>query len=145
MKNSYHNKLIAGMLVVLLTVIILGWFIYNNLGLYPMRNLPISQIESITIYSLSLEKEVLSEDEKKQLLSYLKRVELKGKGTQEFKDYTGCMFLMFQLNMKNSSNIDFAASNPFYIINIEKGYKADYDLCDKINQLYFSMLDNHFK
>ncbi len=52
---------------------------------------------------------------------------------------------MFQLNMKNSSNIDFAASNPFYIINIEKGYKADYDLCDKINQLYFSMLDNHFK
>ncbi len=145
MKNSYHNKLIAGMLVVLLTVIILGWFIYNNLGLYPMRNLPISQIESITIYSLSLEKEVLSEDEKKQLLSYLKRVELKGKGTQGFKDYTGCMFLMFQLNMKNSSKIDFAASNPFYIINIEKGYKADYDLCDKINQLYFSMLDNHFK
>lgn len=145
MKNSYHSKLIAGMLVVLLTVIILVWFIYNNLGLYPMRNLPISQIESITIYSLSLEKEVLSEDEKIQLLSYLKRVELKGKGTQEFKDYTGCKFLMFQLNMKDSSNIDFAASNPFYIINIEKGYKADYELCDKINQLYFSMLDNHFK
>ena len=45
MKNSYHNKLIAGMLVVLLTVIILVWLIYNNLGLYPMRNLPISQIE----------------------------------------------------------------------------------------------------
>lgn len=145
MKNSYHNKLIAGMLVVLLTVIILVWLIYNNLGLYPMRNLPISQIESITIYSLCLEKEVLSEDEKKQLLSYLKRVELKGKGTQEFKDYAGCKFLMFQLNMKDSSNIDFAASNPFYIINIEKGYKADYELCDKINQLYFSMLDNHFK
>lgn len=145
MKNSYHSKLIAGMLVVLLTVIILVWLIYNNLGLYPMRNLPISQIESITIYSLSLEKEVLSEDEKKQLLSYLKRVELKGKGTQEFKDYAGCKFLMFQLNMKDSSNIDFAASNPFYIINIEKGYKADYELCDKINQLYYSMLDNHFK
>ena len=94
---------------------------------------------------MSLEKEVLSEDEKKQLLSYLKRVELKGKGTQEFKDYAGCKFLMFQLNMKDSSNIDFAACNPFYIINIEKGYKADYELCDKINQLYFSMLDNHFK
>ncbi len=145
MKNSYHNKLIAGMLAVLLAVIILVWFVYNNLGLYTMRNLPISQIESITIYSLCLEKEVLSEDEKKQLLSYLKRVELKGKGTQEFKDYAGCKFLMFQLNMKDSSNIDFAASNPFYIINIEKGYKADYELCDKINQLYFSMLDNHFK
>lgn len=145
MKNSYHSKLIAGMLVVLLTVIILVCFIYINLGLYPMRNLSISQIESITIYSMSLEKEVLSEDEKKQLLSYLKRVELKGKGTQKFKDYTGCKFLMFQLNMKDSSNIDFAASNPFYIINIEKGYKADYELCDKINQLYFNMLDNHFK
>lgn len=133
------------MLGILLTAIILVWFLYNNLGLYPMRNLQISQIESITLYSLSLEKAVLSEDEKKQLISYLKRVELKGKGTQKFKEYDGCRFLMFQLNMKDSSNIDFAASNPFYIINIEKGYKADYELCEKISQLYFSMLDNHFK
>ncbi len=92
MKNSYHNKLIAGMLVVLLTVIILGWFIYNNLGLYPMRNLLISQIESITIYSLSLEKEVLSEDEKKQLLSYLKRVELRGKERRNLRTIPGACF-----------------------------------------------------
>ncbi|MDF2868776.1 MAG: hypothetical protein K0R05_351 [Anaerocolumna sp.] len=146
MKNSLRNKLVTGMLVVLFAAIILVWFIYNNLGLYPIRNLPISQIESISIYSLSLEeKEVLSEEEKKELLSYLSKVELKGKGTQEFKEYDGGKYLMFQLNLKDSSNIDFAASNPFYIINIEKGYKADYGLCGKISRLYYSMLDKHFK
>jgi hypothetical protein len=36
----------------------------------------------------------------------------------------------------------FAANNPFYIVNIEKGYKADYDLCDKISRLYYGMLDH---
>lgn len=74
------------------------------------------------------------------------KVELVGEWTQEFRDYTG-HYRMFQIHLRNGKSFDFAANTPMYIIDGERGYKAEgaaLDACYELNQKYLELVDLYF-
>ena len=51
---------------------------------------------------------------------------------------------MFIIELINGRTIEVSASIPFYIVNNEKGFKADRSLCSDIEQLYYELVDVYF-
>ena len=105
--------------------------------------LPISEVQRIGLYSLGDDMQILSDDEMSEVLEALKLVEYSGEGSLSYLDYSGFLARMFCLELKNGETIDFAASAPFYIFDLQ-GYRADYMSCDSISKLYWQLLDEYF-
>ncbi len=40
---------------------------------------------------------------------------------------------------------EFSASNPFYILNEEKGFRADYSVCDELSDSYNALVSEYFE
>ena len=132
-------------------IVLIGIFVfvlkYRSSDHINFVELDLSKVDSIVLYSYSVEQVILSEKEMSELIPLLNQVELVGKWTQEFRDYDGSKYYMYQINLINGKSFDFAASMPFYIIDGERGYKveeADYDTCNELSQKYFEFVDQYF-
>lgn len=40
---------------------------------------------------------------------------------------------MFRIELDGGFSFDFAGSNPFYILNSERAYRSEYDLCQELS------------
>ena len=108
--------------------------------------LEVSQVKNISVYSLSAEEMAeLSSEDAADLIAQLNKVELRGNGTNEFLEYSGIQYKMFHIELKNGTVFEFSASNPFYIINEEKGFRADYSVCDELSEAYNTAVSEYFE
>lgn len=111
----------------------------------------ISQVESISIYANFVPKSgksewaVLSEEDAADLMEMLNQVELEGKMTPSFRYYDGVQYLMFHVVLKDQTEYDFSASNPFYILDTDRAYKSVYRLCDDISKKYHALLEKYYQ
>ncbi len=144
------KKIIFGIsicIIIVLTGFVVFVLKYRSRDHINFAELDLSKVDSIAVYSYSREEVILSEEEVNELLPLLNKVELVGEWTQEFLDYDGSKYYMYQINLINGKSFDFAASMPFYIIDGERGYKvedADYDTCNELSQKYFVFVDQYF-
>ncbi len=149
MKNK--QKILFGVMICIILVLI---GIFSFIKKYCVRDhinfaeLGMSQVEGILLYSYSTEQTVvLSEKEVSELIPLLNKVELVGEWTQEFLDYDGGKYYMFQINLINGKSFGFSACMPFYIIDGERGYRveeADYDACNGLSQKYYALVEQYF-
>lgn len=119
---------------------------YRSRDHIKFAELDMTQIESILLYAYAGQTAVLSEQEALELIPLLNKVELAGEWTQEFRDYTG-QYRMFQIHLRNGKSFDFAANTPMYIIDGERGYKAEgaaLDACYALGQRYYELVDLYF-
>ena len=106
--------------------------------------LPVSEVKNVVLYSIAgAKQQELSESEKSEVLDALAKVEWSETGSQSYLNHDGGLALMFRLELENGQEIDFAACNPFYIIDA-MGYKAEYKICDAISDLYWQLVAEHF-
>ncbi len=145
MKKLSHKIIVSCTALVLIAAALIFLLIYN-LEEAPFRDLQASQVANISIYSLSNSQQAdLSEKEITELIAHLKNVVLKGKGNQEFLDYSDSRYRMFSIRFSDGKTLDFSASSPFYIIDGEKGYQANLSVCEEIAQFYYSLVKSHFE
>ena len=148
MKNKKKTILGVSICIIIVLIGILVFVLkYRSRDHINFAELDLSKVDSIAVYSYSKEQVILSEEEMSELLPLLKQVELVGEWTQEFRDYDGSKYYMYQINLINGKSFDFAASMPFYIIDGERGYKVeetDYDACNELSQKYFEFVDQYF-
>jgi len=107
-----------------------------------------SQVKSISVYpwfvSEDANETTISEEDKAALVEQLKEVKLIGRGTDMFKYAQGCQPLMFHITLMDGSDFDFAASNPFYIVDVERGYTTeDYAVCEKLCNTYYDLVGKY--
>lgn len=116
---------------------------------YYFNSLKFEEISRIQIYSQQfvndkLTKKSLNCDDTKLVFDLIKRIELRGIGTVQYREYVPITTQMFIIELMNGHTIEVAASIPFYIVNNEKGFKADRPLCADIEQLYYELVDMYF-
>lgn len=113
---------------------------------YPFKNLQKGQVNYVSIYSLSAKQQIeLSSNETEELVMYLNNVVLYGKASQEFLDYSGCVYRMFNIHFSDGTIIDISASNPFIIFNGQKGYKTDFFACKELTNFYYKLIDFYYE
>lgn len=145
MKKLSRKIIVSCSALVLLAAVLIFLMSYNREET-PFRDLQASQVADISIYSLSNSQQAdLFADEIAELIAYLKNVVLKGKGNQEFLDYSGSRYRMFSIQFSDGKTLDFSASSPFYIFDGEKGYQANLSVCEEINRFYYSLIESHFE
>lgn len=143
MKKLY-KFLIAG--IAIAVAVAVGVIVYMEL--YKPLNkvfadLDASQVESVQVL-LGAYEATLSEEEVALLIPKLNQVELVGRGTQEYREYDGVDGNRFHIWLTDGTEFYFSASNPFYIIDKEMGYKAEYRTCDDISAFYHEMIKKYF-
>lgn len=147
-------------LVLLFVGIVICWHAWRSQTRYILKRLNLSNVESISVYSLNHRNEAeLSETEAFAVICQLNKVELVGKGTQQFMEYAGGHGPMFHIKLKDKTEIDFEAGFPFYIINMEKfgyqtkektfGYRVadtheEYILGETIGATYWYLREKYF-
>jgi len=145
MKLLKRNILIIGLISLLVIGCMIFVILYTHSPKYMLSNMDIAQIESIAIYSLSMENvAILSESDVYDLFQLLKQVEITGRGSDDFRLYAGTKGPMFYIKLKNRKGFDLSASNPFYIID-SKGYRHDnYEICNHILYIYYPLVEKYF-
>lgn len=128
-------------LVLLFVGIVICWHAWRSQTRYILKRLNLSNVESISVYSLDLRNEAeLSETEAFAVICQLNKVELVGKGTQQYTEYTGRHCPMFHIKLKNGKEIDFGESSPFYNINTEE---FGFPLKEKKKTFGYRVADTH--
>lgn len=143
--KKLHKFLIAG--IVIAVAIAIGITVYME-PYKPLNkvfaNLDASQVESVQVL-LGVYEATLSEEEISLLVPKLNQVKLVGRGTKEYRGYDGLSPEQFYIRLTDGTEFFFSASAPFYIINNEKGYRAELQLCGEINSLHREFALNHFE
>ena len=148
-KNLLEKSIIIGVLAIIFIVTI-SYIAYNII--YPQdkyfKDFDVSRVKSISVYPWFVSEEAkettISEEDKVALVEQLKQVKLIGRGTDIFKYAQGCTPLMFHITLSDGSDFEFAASNPFYIIDVERGYTTeDYAICETICNTYYELVGKY--
>ena len=140
------KKKLSIILVAVTVIFFAGLYIYDyRVSHASFKDLEVSQIKTISVYSLSgMMKETLSEDEVAYLVGLLKKVEFDGRSDIPVSRYTGGYNKMFHIELKGQTPFDFAAGNPIYTINTTIGFKApDYHICAAVEDAYFDLTVKH--
>lgn len=109
----------------------------------PLVAVSTAQIEKIVIETQNGRQCELTQDDMLALSSLIEQIEPLSEGDQSYLDYDGVFPTMFHIFFDDDTQIDFSASNPFYVIN-SLSYKSEYRLCDKISRLYWQLCENYF-
>lgn len=111
---------------------------------YALNNLFPSQIESISIYSRStLERTILSENDKERVIELLEDVRFTGSPIQDISNYDGLVSRMFYIKCLDNTSFDFSVSGAIYVIDGTTGYEADYSVSERIAQIYYDLINQH--
>ncbi|MCL2052170.1 MAG: hypothetical protein FWG91_10655 [Lachnospiraceae bacterium] len=144
-KQQVKKALIITILIGIAALMIICFGLILHSPKYILNNLDISQIESITLYSLSPnEAAVLSENDVSELYELLKQVKITGKSNDDFRYYDGGRWVQFHIKIYNKKGFDFAGSTPFYIINGQNGYEADDEISSHMSSIYYSLVVKYF-
>lgn len=109
----------------------------------PLAAVSAAQIEKIIIEAQSGRQCELPQDDMAALSSLIEQIEPLGEGDQSYLNYDGVFPTMFHIYFDGGTQMDFSASNPFYVID-SVGYRSEYKLCDTISRLYWQLCEDYF-
>lgn len=131
-------------------VLVLGglliWLSTQGADPYDLRHISINQVAEVTIFPpyYGDPEASLNDEEIQRLLVYLNRVNLFGKGDDDFRNWDGGYDSRFRITRTDGTEFTFVASPPFYILDSELGYNTfdtefgytqeDTDLCGEIDE-----------
>ena len=139
-----YKKSIAICVIIYVTAIF-AFVAYERSPKFTINNLDMSPIESIAIYSSStMERAILTDSDASDLAKLLMDVKITGKGSDDFRNTVDGTWVMFHIKLINQSKFDFSACSPIYIIDSKKGYEGDYEVCNRISELYYMLEEKYF-
>ena len=140
---------VIALAAVLLAVFILGISLYKQTAVSdaqdqdPLAAVSAAQIEKIIIEAQSGRQCELTQDNMAALSSLIEQIEPLGEGDPSYLNYDGVFPTMFYIYFEDGTQMDFSASNPFYVID-SLGYRSEYKLCDTISRLYWQLCEDYF-
>lgn len=124
---------------------------------YDLRHISTGQIAAVRIFPPYAAKReaTLNDEEIQRLVAYLNRVNLLGKGDQDFRNVDGlCADTKFRITRVDGTEFTFDAGTPFYILDSEFGYNTfgsevgytaeDVDLCEEIHEFSLELNEKYF-
>lgn len=113
------------------------------------QRLSLDDIASIKVHSTryignDLPAKPLEHDDMLTVYELLKEVELKGRPSIEYRKYVPMWTQMFLIELTDGTVIEFAATYPFYIIDIETGFRAERTTCKELQQLFYTLSAAYF-
>lgn len=130
------------LVTIALIILIIAFFIINHYKLdeKPFENLGVGEVKEITLnVTPSGKSMVITETNTiKKFTDILNNIEIYEKD-DSWKKYFGG-FNEITVSMVNGENIKIVEFNPFLIIN-DVGYKTNYDVCEKLDELINNIID----
>ena len=136
------KKLIAACAAVL--VIFGAVFAFKAVfGICPYKNLNADDIESVSLFVLPPGTEVtLERDDIEELTEILHNVRIYNRSWDHL--FSGGQNCVYTITFKNGSETVINAANPSLIID-GKGYRTEYEPCERLNNLANTLADTPFK
>lgn len=142
-KSNKQKLILIFSVIILIIVLCVGVLIYHNVSRTekPFENVVYENIKSVSIYSNDGEFLLYTfEDESYSgLMGMLRKLEIKGQGSEDYKKYINEKFKMFRIEMTDGNVTDITATSQCVILN-GKAYKADSELLNELYDYYISCL-----